>query len=89
MTKEQEEKAIENKWDLEAVEAYLERTGDDDFENFAEAYMGMYFSDEAFVEDLLEQWLSYQSRVCINWKQTTLTVMKDYYEEDGHYFKIL
>lgn len=62
-------------------------------EDIEEAYQGAFDSDEAFVQDLLEQTdglpKDLPSYIHINWERTARDIMMDYSESNGHYFRCL
>ena len=92
MTKDQLEIIQVNDWDEDAVKAYLELgMGDDDLNDFEEAYQGYFPTDERFVQGLLEDTgdipKDLPSYVYIDWEATTRDIMMDYSEEGGYYFR--
>ena len=94
MTTKQKEKTEDNGWDIDAVEAYLNLgIGDDDLDNFDEAYQGEWRSDEDFVRELLEGTgglpENLPSYIHINWEATARDIMMDYSEDNGYYFRSL
>lgn len=79
---------------LEAVEAYIAlNTGDDDLDDFEEAYQGEWATDVDFVQVLLEGLgdipEDLPAYIHIDWEGTTRDIMMDYSEQDGHYFRNL
>ena len=94
MTTKQKEITQANDWDIKAVEAYLELgIGDDELDDFEEAYQGECDSDAEFVQNLLEDTGTIPNDlpcyVHIDWEGTARDVMMDYHEENGHYFRCL
>lgn len=97
MNKAQKELAESNKWDVEAVEAYISLgIGDDDLSDFEESYQGQYANDEDFAQSLAEDlgeipragsahWPLY----CIDWEWAARELMMDYSEANGYYFRNL
>lgn len=63
------------------------------FSDIDEAYNGEYDSDEQFAEDLVENigYISddFPSWIYIDWERTAQSVMYDYEESNGHYFRNL
>ena len=63
------------------------------FEDVDECYQGEYDSDEEFAEEMIEQngWISddFPSWIYIDWERTAQSVMYDYDESNGHYFRNL
>lgn len=60
------------------------------FSDVDEAYNGSHDSDEEFVEELLQSTGdldSIPSYVTIDWETTARSVMYDYEEDSGHYFR--
>lgn len=60
------------------------------FSDVEEAYNGNYDSDEEFVEELLQgmgELDSIPSYVTIDWESTARSVMYDYEEDNGYYFR--
>jgi antirestriction protein len=60
------------------------------FSDVEEAYNGSHDSDEAFVEELLQSTGdldSIPSYVTIDWEATARSIMYDYEEDSGHYFR--
>lgn len=79
----------DNYYDFEVFEAAY--GCDIPFEDVDEMYQGQWDSDEDFVRNLLEDtgdlpkdlpWY-----IAIDWERTTETVMQDYVESNGHYFR--
>lgn len=73
---------------------YIAQTGDEDLDDFQEAYSGEFDSDEDFAQDMAEQtadmpkdlhWPLY----CIDWTYAAKELMMDYFEIDGYYFRSL
>ena len=92
-TQEQIKKISEDKgWDIDAMRAYLD-IGNDNFDNFEEAYRGEWDSDEDFVQNLLEDIGTIPSDlpvyIHINWEATARDIIMDYSEENGYYFRNL
>lgn len=96
LTDEQVELIEANKWDEEAVRAYISLgIGDDDLSDFEEAYQGEFKSDEDFAKDMADNtgsvdlknqpWPQY----CIDWEFAARELMMDYSELDGFYFRNL
>ena len=63
------------------------------FSDIDEAYNGEYDSDEQFAEELVENigYISddFPSWIYIDWERTAQSVMYDYEESNGHYFRNL
>lgn len=61
------------------------------FEDIDECYNGQWFSDENFVQNLLEDTgdlpRNFPSYICIDWERTARGIMMDYQESNGHYFR--
>jgi len=79
-------------YDIEALQAWLE-LGNDNFDDFEEAYQGEYSTDEDFAEqlctecgDIPDELPSY---IHIDWEWTAREIMMDYVEENGYYFRNL
>ncbi len=94
ITKKQEKLAEDKGWDIEAVKAYLNLgIGDDDLDNFEEAYQGEWRTDEDFVKDLLEGTGALPKDlplfIHIDWEATARDIMMDYSEDSGYYFRNL
>ena len=92
MTTKQKELIETKGWDNGAVEAYLLLgIGDDDLDNFEEAYCGEWKNDVDFVKDLLENEMAISEKlppyVHIDWESTVRDIMMDYSEEGGYYFR--
>ena len=96
LTDEQKKLIEDNKWDEDAVMAYLELgIGDDDLSDFEESYQGKYSSDEEFARETAENlgelprsnvtWPLY----CIDWEYAARDIMMDYSKQDGFYFRNL
>ena len=64
-----------------------------EFSDIDESYQGEYDSDEDFVQEIVEQhgWISddFPSWIYIDWERTAQSVMYDYDESNGHYFRNL
>ena len=79
-----------DQYSIEAVEAAVEC--DVALSNFEEAYQGEHDSDEAFVQQLLEDTGDIPKLphyIHIDWERTAHDVMMDYCEAEGHYFRCL
>lgn len=98
MTPEQQEVYADlcKQYSEEAVDAYISILGEnylqDALDDFTEAYVGEYRSDEDFAQSLAEElgempkdnrWPHY----CIDWEYAARELMHDYSEENGHYFE--
>lgn len=62
------------------------------FSNVDEAYNGQHDSDEAFVQEMIDQLgelSNIPSYIHIDWESTTRDIMYDYSEDNGHYFRNL
>jgi antirestriction protein len=79
-------------YDLAALQAYLD-LGNDNLDDFEEAYRGKYDNDEDFVQQLLEDTEpalnDLPSYIYIDWEKTASDIMMDYAEENGYYFRTL
>jgi|TARA_R100001530_G_scaffold1410_2_gene2562 antirestriction protein len=92
MNKQQKELTEENNWNEEAVQAYIDLgIGNDELENFEEAYQGEYSSNGEFVQELLEDTGTIPKDlppyIHIDWERTASDIMMDYAESEGHYFR--
>ncbi|MFP3834994.1 antirestriction protein ArdA [Chryseobacterium sp. SIMBA_028] len=79
-------------YDLEIFEAYLDCIGKMDFQSIykgvVDYYMGEYSSDEDFVQYLYEDdTFNIPNWVVIDWEATARSIMFDYFESGGHYFR--
>jgi len=61
--------------------------------DISEAYAGEWPSDEAFVQNMLEDLgeipKNFPGYIHIDWEHTAREVMMDYSEDNGHYFRNL
>lgn len=78
--------------DVEVYEACLDNLGSIDFQSLYEYvnnfYYGEYDSDEDFVQWLYEDdTLNIPNWVVIDWEITARSIMFDYFESNGHYFR--
>ncbi|MFP3833146.1 antirestriction protein ArdA [Chryseobacterium sp. SIMBA_028] len=79
-------------YDLEIFEAYLDCIGKMDFQSIykgvVDYYTGEYSSDEDFVQYLYEDdTFNIPNWVVIDWEATARSIMFDYFESGGHYFR--
>ena len=89
-----DKKGLIKQYGEEAIEAYLALgIGDDDLDDFEEAYQGKHDNDRFFVQQLLESIGAIPEKfpfyIHIDWESTARDVMMDYSEENGHYFRNL
>ena len=94
ITKKQEELTENKSWDIEAVKAYIDLgIGNDDLDDFEEAYQGEWKTDEDFVRDLIEDTgelpKDLPGYIHIDWEATAIDIMMDYSENYGYYFRNL
>ncbi len=78
--------------DVEVYEACLDCLGNIDFQSLYEYvnnfYCGSYSDDETFVQELYEDdTFNIPNWVVIDWSATARSIMFDYFESNGHYFK--
>jgi len=102
MEESKEMKKLIEEYDEDLIEELLDEFNEDliiayeksgyDLKDMQEAYQGKFDSDEEFVEDLTRSlgdiprdlpWY-----IHIDWEKTAKEVMMDYFEIDGHYFRI-
>jgi len=82
---------IIDEYSEDALEAYLELYGETneevEYEKFQERYIGK-FSEDEFVDYVLEELndFKFPHWVHIDYEQTHTDIMKDFNEENGHYF---
>ncbi|AKK72084.1 antirestriction protein [Chryseobacterium gallinarum] len=86
------EQINDSEHDVEVYEACLDCLGKMDFQSIYEYvnnfYYGEYESDEDFVQWLYEDdTFNVPNWVVIDWEATARSVMFDYFESNGHYFK--
>ncbi|WP_079243270.1 antirestriction protein ArdA [Chryseobacterium indologenes] len=80
-------------YDLEIFEAYLDCIGKMDFQSIYNGvinyYMGEFSDDETFAQYILEENIpeSLPNYIYIDWEATAKSLMYDYFESNGHYFK--
>ena len=78
--------------DCMGTAAWYDRTGRIDPAVIDETYCGQWDSDEAFVRDLLtnEGYLpnDLPPFIAIDWEATAQEVMREYFESNGHYFRV-
>lgn len=98
LTKEQKELIEKNNWDVEAIDAYLSLDSSleltkEDLKDFDEAYQGRWDSDEDFIQELVKSMgdipKDFPSYIHIDWEDTARDIMRDYSDENGHYFRNL
>jgi hypothetical protein len=102
MTYTQAKKCLQDT-DKDTLKDLIERFGDDlvwnyldngySLDDMEEAYQGEYSNDEEFTEQLLEDIgdmpKDFPPYIHIDWEKTAHDIMMDYFEIDGHYFRIL
>ncbi|MCA6069396.1 antirestriction protein ArdA [Chryseobacterium sp. RG1] len=81
-----------SEYDSEVFEACIDCLGKMDFQSLYEYvnnfYYGEYESDEDFVQYLYEDdTFNIPNWVVIDWEATARSIMFDYFESNGHYFK--
>ncbi|WP_370899555.1 antirestriction protein ArdA [Chryseobacterium gossypii] len=87
------EQINESEYDIEVFEACTDCLGIIDFQSIYEYvnnfYYGEYANDIEFVEYLYENDIPFNlpSFVMIDWEATERSIMFDYFESNGHYFK--
>jgi len=87
------EQINDSSYDLEIFEAYLDCIGKMDFQSIYDGvinyYIGEYSDDETFAQYILEENIpdSLPNYIYIDWEVTARSLMYDYFESDGHYFK--
>lgn len=79
-------------YDLAALQAWFD-LGNDNFDNFEDAYQGKYYDDAEFVQQLIEEteegMNDLPAYIHIDWEWTAREIMSDYEEENGYYFRTL
>ena len=78
---------IEDGYSALAIEAFIELYGEDDLENFADAYQGE-MSGPEFAEQLVTDCycMDIPAFVCVDWSATWDQLSYDYDEQDGFIF---
>lgn len=84
--------ALDNSITEEVAAAWFDYTGDTDLTGIEEAYCGQWISDAAFVQDLVTD-SGYipdtlASFIIIDWESMAQNIMTEYFESNGHYFKL-
>lgn len=79
---------------LDACRAYLNGMDVDDLADFEESYFGQYGSDIEFAKQEAENYGLLDDDIqwphnCIDWERAARSLMNDYEQKDGHYFRIL
>jgi len=88
------EQIDESEYDIEVFEAVLSNFLDMDFQSAYEYvnnfYYGEYANDIEFVEYLYENDIPFNlpSFIVIDWEATARNIMYDYFESNGHYFRV-
>ena len=74
-------------YDADAIKAFIELYGEEELENFADAYQGE-MSGAEFAEQLVTDCycLDIPSFVCVDWSATWDQLSYDFDEQDGHIF---
>lgn len=82
-------------YEEDAFVAWLKLEGRDvrsiNVDEFRGAYAGEHDSDEAFAQDMADEFVESETRGwpfnCIDWERAARELMMDYSESDGHYFR--
>ena len=74
-------------YDADAIEAFIELYGEEELENFSDAYQGE-MSGAEFAEQLVTDCycLDIPAFVCVDWEATWNQLCYDYDEQDGYIF---
>lgn len=88
-----QELELVEQYSQEAVDAY-KRLGLGDLDNFEEAYVGQFASDEEFAQNMAEEIGAIDKNAiwpnnCIDWEFAARELMYDYSTDDGYYFRNL
>lgn len=87
------EQINDSSYELEIFEAYVDCIGKMNFQSVHEGvinyYIGEYSDDETFAQDILEESVpeSLPNFIYIDWESTARSLMYDYFESNGHYFR--
>jgi len=93
-SQEELELALLRTYEQEAIEAYIAIHGPGYLEDFEEAYIGEYPSNEDFAQEMhaetgtgLPDEYNVWPYTCIDWEQASRELMYDHDEESGYYFR--